>query len=399
VPPDSVLPESTAPDATAVPIAHASADTEPLTAPNATEPPPTVPTPDLPSLHPEIKDGDPVARLEIPSIGVDKVVVSGVLTEDLEHGPGHYPGTPLPGEVGNAGIAGHRTTYGSPFSNLDKLKPHDEIIVTTTAGRFRYVVVGSKIVQPSDASVLAPSTDFRLTLTTCDPRYSTAHRLVITAVFDPNAPNEPVATTVPATAPPPVTAAPDTTIPAPTTTLGDATTGTPPPATPPTTTATTALPTTTTVPVDQQVNDAYLASWPSYWACLRNPTTCVPDDLTAQQGTARQALATTVNDFRTRHLHVGDEDPGYAVVLKTVVDATAQKATVDSCVWDTDVLYGPPAKRGGPEVIVSNLRFSKMFQHDLYLEDGAWKIGAQREISRGPEGINQCPPKPVSTAP
>ena len=72
-----------------------------------------------------------------------------------------------------------------PYVDLDKLQPDDEIIVTTTAGRFRFVVVGTKIVQPSDASVLAPSADVRLTLTTCDPRYSTAHRLIVTAVLDP----------------------------------------------------------------------------------------------------------------------------------------------------------------------------------------------------------------------
>ena len=160
-----------------------------------------MPTPDEPSLHPEIKDGDPVARLQIPAIGLDKIVVSGVFSDDLKHGPGHYPTTPLPGEVGNAGIAGHRTTYGSPFGDLDKLQLDDQIIVTTTAGRFRYDVVGTKIVEPSDASVLAPSTDVRLTLTTCDPRYSTAHRLIVTAVLDPRPPDEPVATTAPALPP------------------------------------------------------------------------------------------------------------------------------------------------------------------------------------------------------
>ena len=405
VPPDSTAPASIAPATIAPattdePVERPSTGTS-LPASQATEPPPTVPTPDEPSSHPEIKDGDPVALLQIPAIGLDKVVVSGVFSDDLKHGPGHYPATPLPGEVGNAGIAGHRTTYGSPFADLDKLQPDDEIIVTTTAGRFRYVVVGTKIVQPSDASVLAPSKDVRLTLTTCDPRYSTAHRLIVTAVLDPRPPNEPAATTAPATTPPPVAPATDvplTTIPAPTTTVGDVTTVTLPPTTPPTTSAATTVPTTTTtVSVEQQVNDAYLASWPKYWACLRDPKSCAPDELTAQQGTARQALTKTVDDLRTKNLHVGDEDPGYAVINETVVDVIAQKATVDSCVWDTHVLYGPPTKPGGPETIVYKLRFSKMYQHDLYLEDGAWKIGEMRELSRGPEGTNQCPPKPLAS--
>ncbi len=407
VPPDSTVPESIAPDATAEPVVRNSTGTVALPVPQGTEPPPTLPTPDVPSSHPEIKDGDPVARLQIPAIGLDKVVVSGVFSDDLKQGPGHYPATPLPGEVGNAGIAGHRTTYGSPFGDLDKLQPDDEIIVTTTAGRFTFVVVGSKIVQPSDASVLAPSTDVRLTLTTCDPRYSTAHRLVVSAVLDPS-PHEPVATTAPTTTaptttPPTVAPAPDTSVttsPASTTPVSDVTTTvTLPPTTPPTTSAATTVPTTTTVSVEQQVNDAYLAFWPNYWACLRAPTTCAPDQLTAQQGTARQELTKTVDDLRTRNLHVGDEDPGYAVIAKTVVDVVAQKATVDSCVWDTHVLYGPPTKPGGPETVVSNLRFSKIYQHDLYLEDGVWKIGEQRELSRGPQGINQCPPNPLPTPP
>ena len=81
-----------------------------------------------------------------------------------------------------------------------------------------------------------------------------------------------------------------------------------------------------------------------------------------------------------------------------MVDIVAQKATVDSCVWDTDVLYGPPTKPGGPETIVNNLRFSKMYQHDLYLEDGAWKIGEMHELSRGPEGVEPVPAQTLRLA-
>ena len=69
--------------------------------------------------------------IQIPKIGVDKIFVEGTGREDLKKGPGHYPGTPLPGEIGNAAIAGHRTTYGQPFYDLDKLAPGDEIITQT----------------------------------------------------------------------------------------------------------------------------------------------------------------------------------------------------------------------------------------------------------------------------
>src|SRR5207249_8896058 len=70
-----------------------------------------------------------VANIRIPKIGVDKIVVQGVGEADLRKGPGHYPETPMPGEQGNAAIAGHRTTYGAPFNRLDELAPGDEVLV------------------------------------------------------------------------------------------------------------------------------------------------------------------------------------------------------------------------------------------------------------------------------
>jgi sortase A len=76
-------------------------------------------------------------------------------------------------------IAGHRTTYGAPFYRLNDLNPGDDIFVTTAAGQFRYQVLNSMVVKPSDVSVLAPTADNRLTLTTCNPRFSAAQRLVV----------------------------------------------------------------------------------------------------------------------------------------------------------------------------------------------------------------------------
>ena len=78
--------------------------------------------------------------LRIAKIGLNKVIVQGTSTADLRQGPGHYPGTPLPGEQGNAAIAGHRTTYGAPFYNLDELAPGDLIEITTVQGTFTYRV-------------------------------------------------------------------------------------------------------------------------------------------------------------------------------------------------------------------------------------------------------------------
>jgi sortase A len=118
-------------------------------------------------------------------------VVVGVGAPDLKSGPGHYPETPLPGEHGNAAIAGHRTTYGAPFYDVDELGAGDPIFVTTSAGRFRYDVSEQKIVDPSEVSVLNPTDDDRLTLTTCNPRFSAAERLIVVARLVTPAANTP----------------------------------------------------------------------------------------------------------------------------------------------------------------------------------------------------------------
>ena len=126
-------------------------------------------------------DGNPVGLMRIAKIGLDKVIVQGTSTNDLRQGPGHYPGTPLPGEVGNAAIAGHRTTYGAPFYNLDELVPGDPIVITTVQGTFTYSVTGTVIVSPNDTSVVDNTTFPELTLTTCNPRFSASQRLVVHA--------------------------------------------------------------------------------------------------------------------------------------------------------------------------------------------------------------------------
>jgi sortase A len=126
-------------------------------------------------------DGEAAGRIEIPRIGVDDVFVSGVSVRDLKRGPGHYPDTPLPGEAGNAAIAGHRTTYGAPFKRIDELEPGDEILTTTVQGTFVYRVRETFIVRPSQSEVLDPTTVNQLTLTSCHPRYSARLRIIVVA--------------------------------------------------------------------------------------------------------------------------------------------------------------------------------------------------------------------------
>jgi sortase A len=122
--------------------------------------------------------GDAIARLEIPAIGVSEYVVEGTDTGSLRKGPGHYPDTPLPGDRGTSAIAGHRTTYGAPFRNIDDLKRGDRIVVDMPDGRFVYRVERTKIVDDSDLSVLDGVGYPRLVLSACHPLYSAAERVI-----------------------------------------------------------------------------------------------------------------------------------------------------------------------------------------------------------------------------
>ncbi len=128
-------------------------------------------------------EGDAMAQIRIPAIDLDKIVVEGVQVSDLKRGPGHYPDSPLPGQPGNAAIAGHRTTYGAPFNRVDELERGDEILVTTVQGSFRYEVREQLIVSPDQVEVLDDFGDDRLTLTACHPKYSARQRIVIVAAL------------------------------------------------------------------------------------------------------------------------------------------------------------------------------------------------------------------------
>ena len=125
--------------------------------------------------------GDAIARIEIPAIGVSEYVIEGTDTGSLRKGPGHYPETPLPGDDGTTAIAGHRTTYGAPFRDIDDLKRGQVIAVDMPDGRFVYRVEGTAIVDDSDLSVLEPVGYRRLMLSACHPLYSAAQRIIVFA--------------------------------------------------------------------------------------------------------------------------------------------------------------------------------------------------------------------------
>jgi sortase A len=126
--------------------------------------------------------GGVVGHLVIPRIGVNDYVVEGTGSAQLAEGPGHYVGTAPIGGAGNVGIAGHRTTHGAPFYNLNELQPGDLIYLTDTAGQtYTYRVAKQFVVAPSDGSVLDPTPTATLTLTTCNPRYWATQRLIVQA--------------------------------------------------------------------------------------------------------------------------------------------------------------------------------------------------------------------------
>ena len=143
----------------------------------------TTPPEDAPPADRVVKvPGTAVAILRIPDIEVNYVVVEGTGTESLKKGPGHYTWTSYPWEdTGTVGIAGHRTTYGAPFWDLDQVRPGDEIRLVTEEGAFRYEVTQTRDVLPSEGWVLRDDGDPSLVLTTCTPRFSAALRLIVFA--------------------------------------------------------------------------------------------------------------------------------------------------------------------------------------------------------------------------
>lgn len=239
-------------------LAALEAAAEPVAAGPTTEPP-DAPEPEAvdPFLDPAVlarlaelpppEGGDPIGRIEIPAIGIDWWMVEGTDLSYLRDGPGHFVETAMPGQPGNAALAGHRTTYGAPFHNIDRLQIGDEITVSTVQGKFVYEVMPIPIVDgeaqwrppprvlelgpdgdatalvdgesaqgptptvappvepegyaphfivgPNDGEILADYGDDRLTLMACHPKYSARERIVVSArLVGPAAPPTPRAT-------------------------------------------------------------------------------------------------------------------------------------------------------------------------------------------------------------
>lgn len=150
--------------------------------PQPGNPPATTQTPDMGAL---------IGELYIPRFGDNwhRTIVQGVSLDELNtHGLGHYPDTALPGQTGNMALAGHRNGYGQPLGDIDRLQPGDPIIIRTESLWLVYRYTGYRIVLPEDTSVLNPPADRQtrmVTLTTCEPKYTTpTHRWIATGMFE-----------------------------------------------------------------------------------------------------------------------------------------------------------------------------------------------------------------------
>jgi sortase A len=125
-----------------------------------------------------LKRGDPVGRLRIPRLGLTGIVVNGTDHNTLKRGPGRYLGSAVPGEGELVYVAGHRTTYGAPFSGIDKLRKGDRVFLELPYATFEYAITGHRIVAATETSVLRSKGHELLALQACHPRFFATQRYI-----------------------------------------------------------------------------------------------------------------------------------------------------------------------------------------------------------------------------
>lgn len=176
-PTSTVAPTTPPTPSTAAPTSTAAATTAPTTSQATVVV--TLPTPEPP---PEPRAEEPyveLGRLQIPRIDVDTTLLQGITLTTLDRGPGHWPGTALPGRIGNSVIAGHRTSHDKVFRHLDQLLPGDEVLFTTAEGTFTYRVRETTVVTPDAMYIIEQTWEPTATLFACHPPGSTRERIVV----------------------------------------------------------------------------------------------------------------------------------------------------------------------------------------------------------------------------
>jgi sortase A len=142
--------------------------------------------------------GEPFAFIRIPRFGRAWrfAIVQGTALAQLALGPGHVPGTALPGKIGNFAVAAHRVTAGNPFYHLDDLRPGDTVLIDTAAVTFVYQITHTDLVLPGDTAVLDPVPghprerphEAMITLITCDPPWTGTHRIIVSGTLHTEVP-------------------------------------------------------------------------------------------------------------------------------------------------------------------------------------------------------------------
>jgi sortase A len=160
---------TTVPPTTARRAAPSTTTTTPLPQP---EPPP-------PDPYAPVKLTQ-VGTISIPKIGLQHPIYEGITLTVINYGPGHWPGSAMPGQRGNTVFPGHRVTHSHPFLDLDQLVPGDQVIFRTAAGTFTYAVTSTRIVTPDAMWVIDPTPQPTMTLIACHPKHSARQRIIVT---------------------------------------------------------------------------------------------------------------------------------------------------------------------------------------------------------------------------
>ena len=181
----SAAPTTTIPTTVPTTVPSTTASPAPTTAPTSTAPTATeaattvaLPVPEAPPDEQAVEGAGELGRIEVPRLGLDLAFFEGVTLPTLDKGPGHWPGSALPGQVGNVVIAGHRVSHSRPFRHLDELVEGDEVVFTNGGQRSTYVVTGTEIVTPETLRIVDQTPEPTATLFACHPPGSTQYRWV-----------------------------------------------------------------------------------------------------------------------------------------------------------------------------------------------------------------------------
>ncbi|MDP8987990.1 MAG: class E sortase [Actinomycetota bacterium] len=151
-----------------------------LTLPDSPQAAPRLSTPVMPPADPYAPEPAVViGTIEIPALGLAAPLNHGVTLNAIDRGPSHWPGTAMPGELGNVVVAGHRVTRGAPFRHIDKLVPGDQVVFTVGGRRSVYRVTGHQVVTPDAIHIVNQTPAYTGTLFACHPPGSEAYRLVV----------------------------------------------------------------------------------------------------------------------------------------------------------------------------------------------------------------------------